>query len=93
MATNFLTRSQSERYPHFAKFLKELFEHRLCSINFATKSLNEERKEVFQEYKKAKNSYEAIKLVYDCIWDIIADSNVEDDEVIDLKKSRFTIRC
>lgn len=85
MATNFLTRCQTERYPHFAQFLKELFEHRLCSSNFATKSTNEERNEVLQEYQKSKNSYEAIKLVYDCIWDIIADSNVEDDEVSEPK--------
>lgn len=80
MAENsFVTPSQAERYPHFTQLLKDLFEHRISATNFVTKSKNEQRQKVFQEYQKTKNEFEAVKLVYDSIWDVIADSSLEED--------------
>ncbi len=80
MAENsFVTPSQAERYPHFTQLLKDLFEHRISATNFVTKSKNEQRQKVFQEYLKTRNEFEAVKLVYDSIWNVIADSSLEED--------------
>lgn len=79
MAVNsLLTPYQVERFPHFAQLLKDLFENRISS-NFVTKSRNFERQQSFQEYHKTKHEYESMKLVYDTLWDIVADSSLEDE--------------
>ena len=80
MAGNlFVTPSQAERYPHFTQLLQDLLEHKVCVTNLVTKSKNEQRQNVFHEYQRIRNEYEAVKLVYDSIWDILADSSLEED--------------
>lgn len=73
-----LTSLQCERYPHFAQLIKDLFENKISS-NFVTKPKNFERGKVFREYQKSKTEYDAVKLVYDTIWNILADSSLEDE--------------
>lgn len=76
-ASALLTLSQSEKYPHFAQLLKDIFEHRMCS-SFVTKIKSEEKREIYQLYQKEKCSYDHLKLVYDSIWNIIADTNLDE---------------
>lgn len=79
MAVNsLLTPHQIERFPHFTQLLKDLFENRISS-NFVTRSKTFERQQGFQEYQKTKNEYEVVKLVYDTLWDIVADASLEDE--------------
>lgn len=73
-----LTPHQIERFPHFTQLLKDLFESKV-SPSFVTKSKTSERQQSFQEYQKTKNEYEAVKLVYDTLWDIVADASLEDE--------------
>ncbi|XP_032791809.2 HAUS augmin-like complex subunit 4 [Daphnia magna] len=89
MASSFITPSQAERYPHFAQFLKNLFEHKICPNNFATKSQNDERREISREYQRTKKSYDAVKLIYDSVWDIIANPRVENDKFFKMLEKTF----
>ena len=56
--------------------LKGVFQHKLNN-DFVTKSKAEERQKVFKEFSKTHCSYEAVKLVYDTIWEIIAEKNLD----------------
>jgi hypothetical protein len=80
-----LTPQQAEKNPHFMEVLKGVFQHKLNN-DFVTKSKAEERQKVFKEFSKAQSSYESVKLVYDTIWDIIADNNLD-------AKVYFTLNC
>lgn len=86
MAENsILTPVQAETYPYFAQLLKDLFEHKICPKNFVTRSLDTQKREVYQEYQNAKKDYDSVKLIYDTLWDIIADNASQEEGVIILK--------
>jgi len=77
MALSLLTPLQMEKYPHFYQMLKSLFEEKL-TLDYIKTSLATEKQEVLKTYHKAEKDYNSVKLVHDCIWEIIAESNPKD---------------
>ena len=73
MALSLLTPLQAEKYPHFLELLKCLFENHLTA-DFVTKSKEEEKQALLKEHASIENEHSQIKLLYDCVWEIIAES-------------------
>lgn len=76
MANLILTAQQEEKYPHFCQLVKDLFEHYLTKDS-ASKSKEVEWIGAQQEYTNAKNSYEVLQLIYNSLWNIIANTNLD----------------
>ena len=89
-ANDFLTPFQTEKHPHFASLLKDLCNNKL-GPDFCTKSKEENRQQALKDYSKAKKDYDTLKLVVECIWEIISDSSTDDYVTHILFKFFFTI--
>ena len=77
MTYPYFTLSQAEKNPHFVELLKNLMSNKL-GRNLITKTKEEELNQVFKEFSENQKEYETRKVLYDCVWSIIADPNLDD---------------
>ena len=75
-----MTPLQAERHPHFVSLLRDLLENKL-SCNLVTKTKDAKRLAALKDYTKTKKDYDAVKLIYDCLWEIIIDSDSSSHQV------------
>jgi len=84
------TQLQAEKNPHFVELLKDLRSSKL-GRNFITKTKEEELHSVSKEFTQQQTEYETKKVLYDSIWSIVADPELDDTRKADVANALVSV--